>query len=224
MSLSGGMAALDTTAKRWAEVTKSVIWQAYGLTETSPLVSVNDYKQTEFTGSVGLPAAYTEIEIRDESGNALSETNAVGELCVRGPQVMSGYWKSEVSGLDENNWFMTGDIARIDETGNIFIVDRKKDMIIVSGFNVFPNEVEAVVNEHPAVLECGCVGVEGENSQELVKVFIVLHDEQTATEDEIISFCREKLTAYKVPKHIEFIKEIPKTNVGKVLRRELKEN
>ncbi|MDA7440817.1 AMP-binding protein [Candidatus Pseudothioglobus singularis] len=224
MSLSGGMAALDTTAKRWAEVTKSVIWQAYGLTETSPLVSVNDYKQTEFTGSVGLPAAYTEIEIRDESGNALSETNAVGELCVRGPQVMSGYWKSKVSGLDENNWFMTGDIARIDETGNIFIVDRKKDMIIVSGFNVFPNEVEAVVNEHPAVLECGCVGVEGENSQELVKVFIVLHDGQTATEDEIISFCREKLTAYKVPKHIEFIKEIPKTNVGKVLRRELKEN
>ena len=137
---------------------------------------------------------------------------------------MSGYWKSEVSGLDENKWFMTGDIARIDETGNIFIVDRKKDMIIVSGFNVFPNEVEAVVNEHPSVLECGCVGIEGEGSQELVKVFVVLHDEQTVTEDEIISFCREKLTAYKVPKHIEFIKEIPKTNVGKVLRRELKEN
>ena len=224
MSLSGGMAALDTTAKRWVELTKSVIWQAYGLTETSPLVSVNDYRQTEFNGSVGFPAAYTEIELRDENGNALSETNAVGELCVRGPQVMSGYWKSEVSGLDENNWFMTGDIARIDETGNIFIVDRKKDMIIISGFNVFPNEVEAVVNEHPAVLECGCVGVEGEGSQELVKVFIVLRDGESASEDEIISFCREKLTAYKVPKQIEFIKEIPKTNVGKVLRRELKEN
>ena len=222
MSLSGGMAALDTTAKRWVELTKSVIWQAYGLTETSPLVSVNDYRQTEFNGSVGFPAAYTEIELRDENGNALSETNAVGELCVRGPQVMSGYWKSEVSGLDENNWFMTGDIARIDETGNIFIVDRKKDMIIISGFNVFPNEVEAVVNEHPAVLECGCVGVEGEDSQELVKVFIVLRDGESASEDEIISFCREKLTAYKVPKQIEFIKEIPKTNVGKVLRRELK--
>ena len=222
MSLSGGMAALDTTAKRWVELTKSVIWQAYGLTETSPLVSVNDYRQTEFNGSVGFPAAYTEIELRDENGNALSETNAVGELCVRGPQVMSGYWKSEVSGLDENNWFMTGDIARIDETGNIFIVDRKKDMIIISGFNVFPNEVEAVVNEHPAVLECGCVGVEGEGSQELVKVFIVLRDGESTSEDEIISFCREKLTAYKVPKQIEFIKEIPKTNVGKVLRRELK--
>ena len=222
MSLSGGMAALDTTAKRWVELTKSVIWQAYGLTETSPLVSVNDYRQTEFNGSVGFPAAYTEIELRDENGNALSETNAVGELCVRGPQVMSGYWKSEVSGLDENNWFMTGDIARIDETGNIFIVDRKKDMIIISGFNVFPNEVEAVVNEHPAVLECGCVGVEGEGSQELVKVFIVLRDGESASEDELISFCREKLTAYKVPKQIEFIKEIPKTNVGKVLRRELK--
>ena len=224
MSLSGGMAALDTTAKRWHEVTKSVIWQAYGLTETSPLVSVPNYKQTDFTGSVGLPAAFTEIEIRDEDNNALTETNEIGELCVRGPQVMSGYWNSEVSGLDKNNWFMTGDIARIDETGNIFIVDRKKDMIIVSGFNVFPNEVEAVVNEHPAVLECGCVGVEGKDSQEIVKVFIVLHDDQTLSEDEIITFCRDKLTAYKVPKQIEFIKEIPKTNVGKVLRRELKEN
>jgi long-chain acyl-CoA synthetase len=224
MSLSGGMAALDTTAKRWHEVTKSVIWQAYGLTETSPLVSVPNYKQTDFTGSVGLPAAFTEIEIRDEDNNALTETNEVGELCVRGPQVMSGYWNSEVSGLDKDNWFMTGDIARIDETGNIFIVDRKKDMIIVSGFNVFPNEVEAVVNEHPAVLECGCVGVEGKDSQEIVKVFIVLHDDQTLSEEEIITFCRDKLTAYKVPKQIEFIKEIPKTNVGKVLRRELKEN
>ena len=223
MSLSGGMAALDTTAKRWHEVTKSVIWQAYGLTETSPLVSVPNYKQTDFTGSVGLPAAFTEIEIRDEDNNKLNETNEVGELCVRGPQVMSGYWNSEVSGLDKNNWFMTGDIARIDETGNIFIVDRKKDMIIVSGFNVFPNEVEAVVNEHPAVLECGCVGVEGKDSQEIVKVFIVLHDDQTLSEEEIITFCRDKLTAYKVPKQIEFIKEIPKTNVGKVLRRELKE-
>ena len=224
MSLSGGMAALDTTAKRWHEVTKSVIWQAYGLTETSPLVSVPNYKQTDFTGSVGLPAAFTEIEIRDENNNALTETNEIGELCVRGPQVMSGYWNSEVSGLDKDNWFMTGDIARIDETGNIFIVDRKKDMIIVSGFNVFPNEVEAVVNEHPAVLECGCVGVEGKDSQEIVKVFIVLHDDQTLSEEEIITFCRDKLTAYKVPKQIEFIKEIPKTNVGKVLRRELKEN
>lgn len=224
MSLSGGMAALDTTAKRWHEVTKSVIWQAYGLTETSPLVSVPNYKQTDFTGSVGLPAAFTEIEIRDEENNALTETNEVGELCVRGPQVMSGYWNSEVSGLDKDNWFMTGDIARIDETGNIFIVDRKKDMIIVSGFNVFPNEVEAVVNEHPAVLECGCVGVEGKDSQEIVKVFIVLHEDKTLSEEEIITFCRDKLTAYKVPKQIEFIKEIPKTNVGKVLRRELKEN
>ena len=223
MSLSGGMAALDTTAKRWHEVTKSVIWQAYGLTETSPLVSVPNYKQTDFTGSVGLPAAFTEIEIRDEENNALTETNEVGELCVRGPQVMSGYWNSEVSGLDKDNWFMTGDIARIDETGNIFIVDRKKDMIIVSGFNVFPNEVEAVVNEHPTVLECGCVGVEGKDSQEIVKVFIVLHEDQTLSEEEIITFCRDKLTAYKVPKQIEFIKEIPKTNVGKVLRRELKE-
>ena len=224
MSLSGGMAALDTTAKRWHEVTNSIFWQAYGLTETSPLVSVCDYKQKEFTGSVGLPAAYTEVEIRDENNQAITELNEPGELCVRGPQVMSGYWKSEDSGLDENNWFKTGDIAQIDETGNIFIVDRKKDMILVSGFNVYPNEVEAVVNEHPAVLECGCVGVEDEKSQESVKVFIVLHDGQNASEEDIITFCREKLTAYKVPKQVEFISEIPKTNVGKVLRRELKTN
>ena len=222
MSLSGGMAALDTTAKRWHEVTNSIVWQAYGLTETSPLVSVNDYRQTEFTGSVGLPAAYTEVEIRDENDQAITELNEPGELCVRGPQVMSGYWNSEDSGLDENNWFKTGDIARMDETGNIFIVDRKKDMILVSGFNVYPNEVEAVVNEHSAVLECGCVGVEDEKSQESVKVYIVLHEGQNVAEDDIITFCRDKLTAYKVPKHVEFIDEIPKTNVGKVLRRELK--
>ncbi len=224
MSLSGGMAALDTTAKRWHEVTNSIVWQAYGLTETSPLVSVPDYRQTEFTGSVGLPAAYTEVEIRDENNQAITDLNEPGELCVRGPQVMSGYWKSEDSGLDENNWFKTGDIARIDETGNIFIVDRKKDMILVSGFNVYPNEVEAIVNEHKAVLECGCVGVKDEKSQEAVKVYIVLHEGQNASEEEIISFCREKLTAYKVPKQVEFISEIPKTNVGKVLRRELKAN
>jgi long-chain acyl-CoA synthetase len=224
MSLSGGMAALDTTAKRWHEVTNSIFWQAYGLTETSPLVSVPDYRQTEFTGSVGLPAAYTEVEIRDENDQSITELNEPGELCVRGPQVMSGYWKSEDSGLDENNWFKTGDIARIDETGNIFIVDRKKDMILVSGFNVYPNEVEAVVNEHPAVLECGCVGVDDEKSQEAVKVYIVLHEGQNASEEEITTFCREKLTAYKVPKQVEFISEIPKTNVGKVLRRELKAN
>jgi long-chain acyl-CoA synthetase len=223
MSLSGGMAALDTTAKRWHEVTNSIVWQAYGLTETSPLVSVPDYRQTEFTGSVGLPAAYTEVEIRDENNQAITDLNEPGELCVRGPQVMSGYWKSEDSGLDENNWFKTGDIARIDETGNIFIVDRKKDMILVSGFNVYPNEVEAIVNEHKAVLECGCVGVKDEKSQEAVKVYIVLHEGQNASEEEIITFCREKLTAYKVPKQVEFIDEIPKTNVGKVLRRELKD-
>ena len=224
MSLSGGMAALDTTAKRWYGVTNSIFWQAYGLTETSPLVSVPDYKQKEFTGSVGLPTAYTEVQIRDENDQAITELNEPGELCVRGPQVMSGYWNSEDSGLDENNWFKTGDIARIDETGNIFIVDRKKDMILVSGFNVYPNEVEAVVNEHPAVMECGCVGVEDEKSQESVKVYIVLNEGQNVAEDDIITFCRDKLTAYKVPKHVEFIDEIPKTNVGKVLRRELKAN
>ena len=164
---------------------------------------------------------------RDWSSDVCSSDLALpvgetGELCVRGPQVMQGYWKMEDSGVDEKGWFNTGDIATIDETGHVFIVDRKKDMIIVSGFNVYPNEVEAVVAEHPAIMECGCIGVEDEKSLETVKVFAVLHEGQSLTAEELIAFCREKLTAYKVPTHVEFINELPKTNVGKVLRRELK--
>jgi long-chain acyl-CoA synthetase len=220
-ALSGGMATLPSTAEKWKEVTGTVLLQAYGLTETSPLVTSMEYDSTAFTGSIGKTALFTEVEIRDDNGKALPVGEA-GELCVRGPQVMQGYWNTEDSGVDESGWFYTGDIATIDETDHVFIVDRKKDMIIVSGFNVYPNEVEAVVAEHPAILECGCVGVEGEKSQEAVKVFAVLREGQSVTAEELIEFCRESLTAYKVPKHVEFIAELPKTNVGKVLRRELK--
>ena len=220
-ALSGGMATLPSTAEKWKEVTGTVLLQAYGLTETSPLVTSMDYDSPAFTGSIGKVALFTEVEIRDDNGQALP-VGETGELCVRGPQVMQGYWKMEDSGVDEKGWFNTGDIATIDETGHVFIVDRKKDMIIVSGFNVYPNEVEAVVAEHPAIMECGCIGVEDEKSLETVKVFAVLHEGQSLTAEELIAFCREKLTAYKVPKHVEFINELPKTNVGKVLRRELK--
>ncbi|HIF89754.1 MAG TPA: hypothetical protein EYQ52_08125 [Candidatus Thioglobus sp.] len=220
-ALSGGMATLPSTAERWKDVTGTVLLQAYGLTETSPLVTAMEYDSPAFTGSIGKVALFTEVEVRDDSGQVLPIGEA-GELCVRGPQVMQGYWRTEDSGVDESGWFNTGDIATIDETDHVFIVDRKKDMIIVSGFNVYPNEVEAVVAEHPAVLECGCVGVESEKSQEAVKVFAVLREGQSLTAEELITFCREKLTAYKVPKHVEFIAELPKTNVGKVLRRELK--
>jgi len=220
-ALSGGMATLPSTAEKWKEVTGTVLLQAYGLTETSPLVTSMEYDCPEFTGSIGKVALFTEVEIRDDSGQALP-TGEAGELCIRGPQVMQGYWKTQDSGVDESGWFNSGDIATIDETGHVFIVDRKKDMIIVSGFNVYPNEVEAVVAEHPAVMECGCVGVESEKSLEAVKVFAVLHEGQSLTAEELIAFCRDKLTAYKVPKHVEFINELPKTNVGKVLRRELK--
>ncbi len=146
-----------------------------------------------------------------------------GDLCIRGPQVMQGYWKTEDSGVDANGWFNSGDIATIDEAGYVHIIDRKKDMIIVSGFNVYPNEVEAVVSEHPAVMECGCIGVEDEKSQEVVKVFVVVHEGQNLSSEELIAFCRDNLTAYKVPKLVEFISELPKSNVGKVLRRELKD-
>ncbi len=222
-ALAGGMAALPSTAEKWKSVTNTIITQAYGLTETSPLVSSVGFEEEVFTGSIGKPAPFTEVKLLDDNNQVVTEAGDPGELCVRGPQVMQGYWKKEDTGLDENGWFKTGDIATIDESGNIFIVDRKKDMIIVSGFNVYPNEVEAVVSEHPAVLECGCIGVEDEKSVETVKVFAVLREGQSLTAEELIEFCREQLTAYKVPKHIQFIAELPKTNVGKVLRRELKE-
>jgi len=220
--VAGGMASLPSTAEKWHKVTNSVMMQAYGLTETSPLVSAMDYDAPAFTGSIGRPALFTEVQLRNDDNQVISGVDEVGELCVRGPQVMQGYWKVEDSGVDENGWFKTGDIATIDESGYIFLVDRKKDMIIVSGFNVYPNEVEAVVAEHPAVMECGCIGVANEKSQEAVKVYAVLHEGQSLTAEELIEYCREKLTAYKVPKHVEFIAELPKTNVGKVLRRELK--
>lgn len=223
LTLGGGMAVQRAVAERWRRVTGVPLLEAYGLTETSPAVCVNPLDLEDFNGSIGLPLPSTEVSIRSEDGEFLA-VGEVGEICVRGPQVMRGYWnKPEETAfvLDEKGWLKTGDIGLMDEQGYVRIVDRKKDMILVSGFNVFPNEVESVVASCPGVLEVGVIGVEDEKSGEAVKAVIVRNDE-TLTEQEIIDHCRKNLTSYKVPRIIEFRRELPKTNVGKILRRELR--
>jgi long-chain acyl-CoA synthetase len=223
LSLSGGMALQKSVALTWREKTNSRVLEAYGLTETSPAVTINPMYLEVYNGSIGLPLPSTDVSIRDDNGFEvpLGET---GELCVKGPQVMPGYWKRQ----DETDlvfwkdgFLRTGDIARIDEQGYVYLVDRKKDMILVSGFNVYPNEVEQVISMIPGVLEVGVVGVHQGDVDEKVKACIVKRDE-SLTETQIIAHCRKHLAAYKVPKIIEFYSELPKTNVGKILRRELK--
>jgi len=217
------MAVQRAVAEKWKNVTKTPLIEAYGLTETSPAVCINPMNLKEYNGYIGLPIPSTEVVIKDENENNL-EPGKEGELCVKGPQVMKGYWnkKEETEKVfTKDGFFKTGDIAYMTEDGFFKIVDRKKDMILVSGFNVYPNEVEDVIASHPKVLECAVIGIPDDKSGESVKAFIVKKDD-SLTEDEIISFCRENLTAYKVPKHIEFRKELPKTNVGKILRRELR--
>lgn len=224
LTLGGGMAVQKAVAEKWRGVTGAPLLEAYGLTETSPAVCINPMNLSEFNGSIGLPIPSTEVSIRTEDGEFLPQ-GEVGELCVRGPQVMRGYWKKPEETafvLDEKGWLKTGDIALMDEDGYFRIVDRKKDMILVSGFNVFPNEVESVVASCPGVLEVGVIGVEDEKSGEAVKAVIVKSDE-TLTEEDIIAHCRKNLTNYKVPRVIEFRTELPKTNVGKILRRELRD-
>jgi long-chain acyl-CoA synthetase len=222
--LGGGMAVQHAVAERWKQVTGKPIIEAYGLTETSPGVSMNRFDLTDYSGSVGLPIPNTEIAIRDEDG----EDHPVGdaaELCVRGPQVMKGYWKrpdETANVMTDDGFLRTGDIAEIDEEGFIRIVDRKKDMIIVSGFNVYPNEIEDVVGMHPGVLEVGAVGVPHASSGEAVMIVVVRRDPELSVED-LRAFCKERLTGYKSPRHIVFRSELPKTNVGKVLRRALRE-
>ena len=225
LTLGGGMAVQEAVANRWKRVTGAPLLEAYGLTETSPAVCINPLNLTEYNGSIGLPLSSTEVSIRSEDGEFLAQ-GEVGELCVRGPQVMREYWnKPEETAfvLDEKGWLKTGDIAMMDEKGFFRIVDRKKDMILVSGFNVFPNEVESVIVDCPGVLEVGVVGVDDDKCGEIVKAVIVRTDD-TLTEKEIIAHCRKELTGYKVPKIIEFRTELPKTNVGKILRRELRDN
>lgn len=223
LALAGGMALQKNVSLKWREKTKSRVLEAYGLTETSPAVTMNPMYVDDYNGSIGLPLPSTDISIRDDAGHELP-LGERGELCIKGPQVMRGYWQRE----DEtalvfwpDGYLRTGDIATIDEQGFVYLVDRKKDMILVSGFNVYPNEVEQVISMHPAVLEVGVIGVTDGNSGERVKACIVKR-EPHLTEDQIILHCREHLTAYKIPKIIEFYEELPKTNVGKILRRALK--
>ncbi len=223
ISLGGGMAVQQKVAEQWQAVTGSTLIEAYGLTETSPAVTINPVDLPAFNGSIGLPLPSTEVAIRDEAGRDLPP-GQTGELCVRGPQVMAGYWNrpEETALVVMADGFMrTGDIAAMDEAGFVRLIDRKKDMILVSGFNVYPNEVEAVAATHPGVQEVAAVGVPHEKSGETVKLFVVRRD-AALTADELIAHCRQSLSAYKVPHQVEFRDELPKTNVGKILRRALR--
>ncbi len=219
ISLGGGMALQDSVAKRWQELTDSPLLEAYGLSETSPAATINPVNGTHRMGSIGLPIPSTEIKILDDSGNEV-EQGERGEIAIKGPQVFKGYWNNEEAskGAFKGDYFLTGDIGVMDEDGFFKIVDRKKEMIIVSGFNVFPSEVEAIISGHPKVLEVGVCGVPDERSTEAPKAFIVKKDD-SLTEEEVKEHCRELLAAYKVPKHVVFRDELPKSNVGKILRR-----
>ena len=220
----GGMAVQEAVARKWLERTKCPIVEGYGLSETSPSATCNPTDTDRFTGTIGLPLPSTEIELRDDDGKPVP-LGQPGEICIRGPQVMAGYWKrpeETAKVMTPDGFFKSGDIGIMDENGYVRIVDRKKDMILVSGFNVYPNELEGVVMECPGVLEVAAVGVPDEHSGEVVKLFIVKRD-PALTEEAVREFCKERLTGYKRPKHIEFRTELPKTNVGKILRRELRE-
>jgi long-chain acyl-CoA synthetase len=222
--LGGGMAVQRAVAERWKKVTGVTLVEAYGLTETSPACCMNPTNLKDFNGSIGLPISSTICCLKDDDGNMVAGDNA-GELCVKGPQVMVGYWQRDdetAKVIDSDGWLHTGDIATMDEKGFFYIVDRKKDMILVSGFNVFPNEIEDVVAAIPGVLEVAAVGVPDEKCGEAVKLVVVKKD-QNLTADEIKAYCREHLTGYKQPRIIEFRTELPKTNVGKILRRELRD-
>ncbi|MDH5368295.1 MAG: AMP-binding protein, partial [Cyclobacteriaceae bacterium] len=221
-SIGGGMAVQDFVANKWKEVTGCTLSEGYGLSETSPVLSVNPLDNTGQIGTIGLPTPSTEMAIFDEEGNQLPQ-GEIGEICARGPQVMSGYWKLDNEGVFFNkDWFRTGDIGTMKEDGFFKIVDRKKDMINVSGFNVYPNEIENVLADHSKILEVAVVGVPDDKSTESVKAFIVKSDE-SLSEEEVLKYCEENLTGYKRPKHVEFRDELPKSNVGKILRRLLKE-
>jgi long-chain acyl-CoA synthetase len=221
--LGGGMAVQRPVAEKWKAVTGKVLIEGYGLTECSPVVSVNPVNSAEYKGSIGLPVPSTEIKICDDEGRELPIGEA-GELYVKGPQVMLGYLGREDATKEVLNdgWLATGDIAKADEQGYLYIVDRKKDMILVSGFNVFPNEIEEVAAMHDGVLEAAAIGIPHEVSGEVVKLFVVKKNDDV-TEQQVIDHCKSLLTGYKVPKTIEFRDELPKTNVGKILRRELRD-
>jgi len=223
VSNGGGMAVQQATAERWLRITGCPVVEGYGLSETSPVATSNRLDKREFTGTIGLPIPSTDITIRDDDGTDLP-FGTPGEICIRGPQVMAGYWRrpdETAKVMTDDGFFRSGDVGIMDESGYVRIVDRKKDMILVSGFNVYPNEIEQVVNLHPGVLECAAIGVPDERTGEAVKLFVIRRDPALAEED-IAAYCRENFTAYKRPKAIEFRDELPKSNVGKILRRELR--
>lgn len=224
ISNGGGMAVQRPVADQWKAITGCFIAEGYGLSETSPTLTCNPATATEFTGTIGLPVPSTYISIRDDDGNEVP-LGQPGEICAKGPQVMSGYWnrpEETAKVMTADGYFRTGDIGVMDEKGYTKIVDRKKDMILVSGFNVYPNEIEEVIASHPGVLECAVIGIPDSKSGEAVKAFIVKKD-PNLTAEAVIKFCQEQLTGYKVPKHIEFRTDLPKTNVGKILRRQLRD-
>jgi long-chain acyl-CoA synthetase len=222
--LGGGMAVQKAVSDKWLKVTGLPIIEAYGLSETSPGATSNPVNATEFSGSIGLPFPSTDIAILDDNGNPVP-LGQPGEIAIRGPQVMAGYWNrpdETAKVMTPDDFFKSGDIGIMDERGYVKIIDRKKDMILVSGFNVYPNEIEGVVAGHPGVLECACVGVPDANSGEAVKLFVVRKD-PSLTAEQLLDYCKGQFTGYKRPKYIEFRDELPKTNVGKILRRELRD-
>ncbi|MGH8733813.1 MAG: AMP-binding protein, partial [Burkholderiales bacterium] len=224
LAVGGGMAVQKAVADRWKQATGTPLIEGYGLTETSPSATANPMSMGEFSGSIGVPMPSTEIVLRDDNDRDVP-SGQPGEICIRGPQVMAGYWQradetAKVIGKD--GFLHTGDIGIMDDKGFIRIVDRKKDMILVSGFNVYPNEIEQVVAMHPGVLECAAIGVPDEHSGEVPKVFVVKKDPQL-TEQDLLEHCKKELTGYKRPKYVEFRSELPKTNVGKILRRALRD-
>jgi long-chain acyl-CoA synthetase len=224
LAVGGGMAVQKAVAERWKQVTGATLIEGYGLTETAPAATANPLNVREFTGSIGVPMSSTEIVLRDDSGRDVP-LGEPGEICIRGPQVTKGYWQrpdETAKAIGPDGFFHTGDIGVMDEKGFIRIVDRKKDMILVSGFNVYPNEIEQVVAMHPGVLEVAAIGVPDEHSGEVPKVFIVKKDPQL-TEADVLEHCKKELTGYKRPKYVEFRTELPKTNVGKILRRALRD-
>ena len=222
--IAGGMALQGPVAERWVKTTGVTITQGYGLTETSPVASVNPVSMKAFNGSIGLPLPSTDMGIKDDNGTFLG-INEIGEICIRGPQVMKGYWQNPEATadlMDSEGWLRTGDIGKMDEKGYFYVVDRKKNMIEVSGFNVYPNEIEDVLMEMPGVKEVAVIGIPDARSSERVKAYVVKSD-PAMTAEQVIAFCHKKLTRYKVPKEVEFRDDLPKSNVGKILHRLLRE-
>jgi len=224
LTVGGGAPVQEAVSLKWKEITGRAIKEGYGLSETSPVLSLNLEKDDNYVSGIGIPLPSTDISIRDDDENEV-EQGETGELCAKGPQVMQGYWHNEVAtteSMTRDGYFKTGDIAMLDDKGFFHIVDRKKDMILVSGFNVYPNEIEAEVAKMEGVLESACIGIQDERSGEAPKLFVVKNDE-SITSDDIINFCRNAMAAYKIPKQIVFIDELPKSTVGKLLRRELRD-